>query len=968
MKRGLVQSSRYSPGNMDSDSLETLFVGRHKTLDKTLDKIRLSATTAQKHFTLLVGPRGSGKTHFVSLAYHRLKAEHKITPQLVIALLNEEEWGVASYLDFLVRILQSLSGELTKSIDSKIADIYTTFSANPVEAQALAEKLLTDGLNGKTLLLICENLDDLFNGLGDEGQKRWRSFIQQSGFWTILASTPALFSEISQQDCPFYGFFNIRYLKKLDFDTALDLLIKKSGHENKPELAKFIRTPIGRARVRAIHHLAGGNHRVYVVLFDFLDKESLNDLVDPFMRMVDDMTPYYQDRMRQLSPTKRKIVEFLCKHAKPTAIKDIATPCLMTHQTATKQIGELVAGGFISKSKIGRNTYCELTEPLMRICIEVKDNRTEHLSLFVEFLRHWYSNRELKKRLSRLPHTDTRNEIDRAHVTEAMRCYENDQDEPFIDALHEESARCIVEQDFKGLAGIQAKIVEDTDDPSHYLVPIVTLRQSGKFELAMKVGRAIASVANDDPDVHFELASTYWGLDEMEKALREIDHALEIHPESCPYKCMRGSILIELERFSEGLDNELELLDMDPSHYHSYSQIIRCLTDLGRAEEAIEYSDKLVETSPDDADSLVDAGYPFFTLEQFDRALELINKAIEIDADNDRALNAKATVFFKSEDYEAASKELRVLAKKTPNSVSVLYRLSDCLLFIEEYEEAISVAKKLLKADSEHFHAYFVICYSYFQLDQEEKALRILKKVIKSENPSTLASASEVFIEHDWIDEANKFLDRAFELDSENADAWLAKSLLRTTTENYESGKNSANEAKIHGATNLQYEVSSSKALSGLVPLQEAINGLLCELATNDEIDVNDFADDLAEAIHISSIEFGPLHISSAFKLILNILPDEKSSDFIASILTEVLAMDLEKISGPAAEWAPVLEELNILLEHIDVCKIPIQMITAAILFLKTGDRLNLLSLPKELRTLMDHIIGDLEDNSKTLH
>ena len=27
----------------------------------------------------------------------------------------------------------------------------------------------------------------------------------------------------------------------------------------------------------------------------------------------------------------------------------------------------------------------------MRICIEVKDNKTRHFRLFVEFLRHWFT-------------------------------------------------------------------------------------------------------------------------------------------------------------------------------------------------------------------------------------------------------------------------------------------------------------------------------------------------------------------------------------------------------------------------------------------------------------------------------------------------------------------------------------------------------------------------------------------------
>ena len=70
----------------------------------------------------------------------------------------------------------------------------------------------------------------------------------------------------------------------------------------------------------------------------------------------------------------------------------------MSQQTAAKQIGELRAAGFVSRTRIGRNTYCEFSEPLMRVCIEVKDNETRHFRLFVEFLHHWFTNRELERR------------------------------------------------------------------------------------------------------------------------------------------------------------------------------------------------------------------------------------------------------------------------------------------------------------------------------------------------------------------------------------------------------------------------------------------------------------------------------------------------------------------------------------------------------------------------------------------
>ena len=400
MRHGFLRSSRYSPGNMNRESLEALFVGRSDVMEDVLSRVDTSIRSQQKHYVLLVGPRGSGKTHFLVLAYHRLMDRFDTADardRVAVALLKEEEWGVASFLDLVVRILRALA-DRAPDLDAKIVGIYDRFSKDPAEAEALAVGLLRQHTRGKTLLLLCENLVDLFHGLGEEGQKRWRAAIQEAGNWAIVASTPSLFAAVTLQDNPFYGFFTIRALEKIDFDTGLDLLARKAVHEGKRELADFLRTPLGRARARAIHHLAAGNHRAYVVLFDFLDKESLNDLVRPFMDMVDDLTPYYQDRMRQLPPAQRKIVEFLCLQGKPATIKDVSTPCLMSQQTAAKQIGELHAAGFVSRTRIGRNTFCELSEPLMRICIEVKDNKTRHFRLFVEFLRHWFTNRELERR------------------------------------------------------------------------------------------------------------------------------------------------------------------------------------------------------------------------------------------------------------------------------------------------------------------------------------------------------------------------------------------------------------------------------------------------------------------------------------------------------------------------------------------------------------------------------------------
>ena len=118
MRSGFLHSSRYSPGNLDRDSLETLFVGRRDVMNDVLTRATRSIETSQKHYLLLVGPRGSGKTHFLALAHPRLMdyIEAVGAADLVaVARLKEEELGVASYLDLTVRILRALANESPNS-------------------------------------------------------------------------------------------------------------------------------------------------------------------------------------------------------------------------------------------------------------------------------------------------------------------------------------------------------------------------------------------------------------------------------------------------------------------------------------------------------------------------------------------------------------------------------------------------------------------------------------------------------------------------------------------------------------------------------------------------------------------------------------------------------------------------------------------------------------------------------------
>src|ERR1039458_1119085 len=110
--------SRFNPSVMPAYLLEQTLVQRHDLVRRLVEVFIESARSQSKHYVLLVGPRGIGKTHLAALVYHRLVKTEGLSSELEIAWLAEDEWGVASFLDLLVKILQAL-GMDTKELRSE---------------------------------------------------------------------------------------------------------------------------------------------------------------------------------------------------------------------------------------------------------------------------------------------------------------------------------------------------------------------------------------------------------------------------------------------------------------------------------------------------------------------------------------------------------------------------------------------------------------------------------------------------------------------------------------------------------------------------------------------------------------------------------------------------------------------------------------------------------------------------------
>jgi tetratricopeptide (TPR) repeat protein len=647
--------SHYTPSLMNPEDLDAIFVQRQPLLTDLLENIERSVLTEAKHHALLIGPRGIGKTHLISMIYHRVSANETFKDKLKIAWLREEEWGVATFLDLLVRILNALIEEYKDpNLEEQVKGLY---SVSTEQAEQLAGHILKQYCQDKTLLLLMENLDEIFKGLDESGQQAFRAYLQNYGFITIVATSQSLFSGVKSRNLPFYGFFSLTHLKPLGLEEAIELLTNISKWRGDQNLADLLITPLGKSRIRAIHHLAGGNHRIYIIFSQFLTTESLDSLVEPFMKTLDDLTPFYQSRMQFISPQQRKIIEYLCEQRGAIVVKEIAQHCFISPQTASSQLKQLREMGYVYADSQGRESFYELQEPLMRICLEAKKRRGTPNQLFISFLRVRFSREELENRLEILPLEAI---FDRECTLQALAEMEVS-DDPKISAL-----------------------LRDWNDAW----------ENSKYEKMLEISEELLLIRGSGMD-WIKIAEAYFWLGKRTDVVKSLDKAIEIEVDNPEVWRNRGVILNYLWMFEDSILSHEKSIKLNSENAKTWATKAIAEFRLGQTEESLKSIKNAINYNKNDAFVYNKIAIVYELLGDNFSGLYYVDKAIEIDSNNFDFWSRKASILIVlnlEEAFKCAQKAFSI----NPNSSMNCKRLSYINYLRGDYQQALFIINKSL--------------------------------------------------------------------------------------------------------------------------------------------------------------------------------------------------------------------------------------------------------------------------------
>ena len=686
---------RFSPNQTDPQLLEDISVGREPLLQNVLEKISDSAFSGSTHHILLYGPRGIGKSHFTSLLHHRLSNDASLNETVHVAWLHEDE-TTTSVVQLLVRIYRSLCQRYP---DEYSADWLEAMLDQSLEEIAIVlTRRLVARFEKRKLVILIENLNLLFENLGNDGQQQLRSLLQEYPFACLIATSQQLFKAVTDRSEPFFGFFQQIPLKPLSLSEAQQLLVKIAESKGQVDLVQFLKTPDGRGRVRAIHDLAGGNHRVYIVLSGFMTRESLDHLVVPFQKMADDLTPYYQERLRWISPLQRQIVELLCRQHRTVNPKEIARQLLVDQRSIGKQVRILEEIGYLTSTKRGRETFYELSEPLMRLAYEVKEQSL--LGLLIEFLRIWYRGDQLQElqSTSRSPLTqvylkaacerlitapDRRFELVQAELTKAAA----DGREHELAELWEEKATAsrdvwdwwqagyyfyLINQDFsKSVACFTAALAADPN-----------------FYLAWN-GRSASQIY----------------LDNFHEALLDSEKSISIVAENVNAWTNKGIALLGLNSYEPALvclDRAIEIEPTSAITWHNKAGVLSCI---GRSEDALPCFDKAIEIAPQAAHAWYGKGVLLNGRGHFEESLCCFDKALELEPEFADAWDGKGNALNNLGRYEASLLCYDKAHELEPTFPGLLFNRSEALFGLNRWQDGFDSIRRAFALDGQALNA-----------------------------------------------------------------------------------------------------------------------------------------------------------------------------------------------------------------------------------------------------------------------
>ncbi len=419
--RGLFRNGITSP-----ELLRESTVGREDVLDDILDKLKSRKNKKSGINSLFIGPRGVGKTHLLSLIEHSILDNKELKKQYEVIRFPEESNRILSFADLLLEILNILKGIDNKVSQSLYERLETELNDDIIIDEVLHHLKQWHKKSKKNILLMIENLDVL---LSEQVKSKidihkFRSFLMDNSHIVMIGTAPTYFSALSDVKHPVYDFFDIQLLRELNEEEIISLIKTNLKWDKRDDLLNDFDNL--EPKIQSMLSLTGGNPRLVMMFYELINQDKLTDIKLELHKLLDKITPFYQDRLKDLAPQERALLETiaLMRREKRTPI-NISKQFRKSRETTSVLLKRMIKSGYLSVNANlddKRSRIYRIKEKFFDIWLAMNESRSnrKYIPYLLDFFNMWYpdkkqrelKSKELLKALKKDRENPNRNDIE----------------------------------------------------------------------------------------------------------------------------------------------------------------------------------------------------------------------------------------------------------------------------------------------------------------------------------------------------------------------------------------------------------------------------------------------------------------------------------------------------------------------------------------------------------------------------
>lgn len=388
----------YRPQRTPIETLLACNVGRSHFVESVLDDLRSRYSEDSRQHFMFIGPRGIGKTTLLRLIAHGITQDPDLATRYLPVALPEEGYSLSRVSDFMVHMVQILSQDLARD---ELTGVYDQVRHDD-DHQRVVDRVVEAmrGFHRQTGLGVVLMFENAHRFL--ERQKRnkdelhlLRSLMMSETWLTGIFTSPTYLNALVDAKEPFFEFFKVLTLGELTQDELLEVLHKLTEHENNQVFREYLAKHS--SRVRALYHFTGGNPRLALMLYELVTKHDIVGVREELDQLLDQITPFYQDRMKDLSEQEAKVIEAMSLIPEGCTPKDLARETRLGGGTTRMVLTRLENAGYVKHEKRSdRKTVYYIQERLFRIWNSMNNSRKTQgkIQYLLDFFSAWYATEE----------------------------------------------------------------------------------------------------------------------------------------------------------------------------------------------------------------------------------------------------------------------------------------------------------------------------------------------------------------------------------------------------------------------------------------------------------------------------------------------------------------------------------------------------------------------------------------------